>query len=93
MNSDLGDLGPDFDIDLLGIKDFVLEPAEFEMPDLSSDEVRLIQQMTFTVSNEQVEEIKNALEKAKKMGDFYDTGNENSNGNALARICGIFLTT
>lgn len=28
INMDLQDLGPDFDIDLLGIKDFVLEPAE-----------------------------------------------------------------
>lgn len=29
INADLPELGPDFDIDLLGIKDFVLEPAEF----------------------------------------------------------------
>lgn len=28
INSDIINLGPDFDIDLLGIKDFVLEPAE-----------------------------------------------------------------
>ncbi len=28
INLDLANLGPDFDIDLLGIKDFVLEPAE-----------------------------------------------------------------
>lgn len=28
INSDIGDIGPDFDLDLLGIKDFVLEPAE-----------------------------------------------------------------
>lgn len=28
INVDLGDLGPDFDIDLLGIKDFVIEPAD-----------------------------------------------------------------
>lgn len=28
INQDIGDLGPDFDIDLLGIKDFVLEPAD-----------------------------------------------------------------
>lgn len=28
INSDLGDLGPDFDVDLLGIKDFELEPAD-----------------------------------------------------------------
>jgi hypothetical protein len=28
INSDLTDLGPDFDIDLLGIKDFGVDPAE-----------------------------------------------------------------
>lgn len=28
INEDLGDLGPDFDLDMLGIKNFVLEPAD-----------------------------------------------------------------
>jgi DNA modification methylase len=28
INTDIVDLGPDFDIDLLGIKDFVIEPAD-----------------------------------------------------------------
>lgn len=28
INSDIGELGPEFDINLLGIKDFVLEPAD-----------------------------------------------------------------
>lgn len=28
INSDLGDLGPEFDLDLLGLKDFVLDPSE-----------------------------------------------------------------
>jgi DNA modification methylase len=28
INADIGDLGPDFDLDLLGIKDFELEPAD-----------------------------------------------------------------
>lgn len=33
INADLGDLGPDFDIDLLGIKDFELEPADKNQED------------------------------------------------------------
>ena len=37
INTDLADLGPDFDIDLLGIKDFVLEPAEFIEPPLKGE--------------------------------------------------------
>lgn len=28
INSEVGDLGPDFDVNLLGIEDFVIEPAE-----------------------------------------------------------------
>ena len=39
INTDLGDLGPDFDIDLLGIKDFVLEPADKLEPQCDEDDV------------------------------------------------------
>lgn len=49
------------------------------------------QQMTFTLSDAQAEQVKAALDAAKGMGAFVDTGNENSNGNALARICEVFL--
>ena len=49
------------------------------------------QQMTFTLHDTQVETVKEALGAAKSLGDFGDTGNENSNGNALARICEVFL--
>lgn len=38
INADLGDLGPDFDIDMLGIKDFVLEPADL-IPQSDEDAV------------------------------------------------------
>lgn len=50
------------------------------------------QQMTFTVTDAQAEEVKAAMDAAKRAGDFGDTGNENSNGNALARICAEYLT-
>lgn len=39
INEDLADLGPDFDIDLLGIKNFVIEPAEKFVPGSDEDEV------------------------------------------------------
>ena len=50
-----------------------------------------IQQMTFTLHDDQADTVREAMEKAKAMGAFGDTGNENSNGNALARICEMFL--
>ena len=39
INSDIGDLGPDFDIDLLGIEDFTVELAEKLEPQCDEDEV------------------------------------------------------
>lgn len=46
--------------------------------------------VTFSLSAEQKETVEVAISKAKEMGPFADTGNENTNGNALARICEIF---
>lgn len=39
INSDLGELGPDFNIDYLGIKNFVLEPADKLGPQCDEDEI------------------------------------------------------
>jgi hypothetical protein len=49
------------------------------------------QQMTFTLSDAQAEAVKDAIAKAKGAGDFVATGNENSNGNALWRVCDAYL--
>ena len=43
-------------------------------------------QMTFTLSDDQAETVFAAVKAAKAAGAFIDTGNENSNGNALSRI-------
>jgi hypothetical protein len=63
---------------------------EIGFPTMPTGDKNGFQQMTFTLSNEQVEQVKQAIDKSKKVGAFIDTGNENSNGNALARICEIF---
>ena len=63
-----------------------------DMPDLPSGDREPIQQMTFTLHDEQVEIVKRAVEAAKGMGSFVDTGNENSNGNGLARVAELFLS-
>jgi ParB family transcriptional regulator, chromosome partitioning protein len=59
---------------------------------LPNGEKSPFQQMTFTLSDEQAEQVKAALDASKALGPFVDTGNENSNGNALARVCETFLT-
>lgn len=48
------------------------------------------QQMTFTLHDSQVELVKRAIDSAK-LGDFSDSPNQNSNGNALSFICEKFL--
>lgn len=50
------------------------------------------QQMTFTLHDSQVESIKRALSIGNKLGDFTDSQNLNSNGNALAFVCETFIT-
>ncbi len=66
-------------------------PAEGEMPDLGSGDKSPIQQITFTLSNAQADTIKEALGRSKQAGEFNDPVNENSNGNALARICEAYM--
>jgi hypothetical protein len=55
-------------------------------PELPVGERKNFTQMTFILTLDQEEQVTEALSKAKKLGEFVDTGNENSNGNALARM-------
>ena len=61
------------------------------MPDLASGDREPFQQMTFTLHDEQAETVAAAIEKAKNAGSFEGSPNENSNGNALARVCEAYL--
>lgn len=86
-----------FDLALLGFDDAELEKmladvAPIGLPELADGDREPFQQMTFTLHDEQAEQVKAAMEAAKAMGPFVDSPNENSNGNALARICETFLT-
>lgn len=94
LQAELVDLSQqDFDLSLTGFSNFSVEeitPLE-QMPTLASGDRAPIQQMTFTLHDTQVESIKRAIDAAKAMGDFGETGNENSNGNALARVAELFL--
>ena len=71
----------DWGLDVPGVVDDLGDA--FSLPDGDREP---FQQMTFTVSDEQAETIKAALAKAKQDAPFVNTDNENSNGNALARI-------
>lgn len=71
---------PGFDIDADDLGE------EFSLPD---GEKAPFQQMTFTLADEQAEQIKNAIDDIKKTEEYKyaeTMGNENSNGNALYLI-------
>jgi hypothetical protein len=90
INDDLGDLGPDFDLDMLGIKDFTLDPNEVELPDLKSGDPDC-QQVTFILSNEQKDILDECFKKAKRDLDCTDEINQNKNGNTLAAILRYYV--
>ena len=50
-----------------------------------------LEQITFTLHSDQAATIRQALDLSKDMGDFGDTGNTNSNGNAITRIVELWL--
>lgn len=60
-----------------------LEDAFGALPDGDKSDYET---MSFTLHRDQADAVREALERAKGAGPFIDTGNENSNGNALARI-------
>ena len=89
---------PDFEMKDTGFEAEELEqiiqkwsPDETGFPDIPSGDKSPFQQMTFTLADSQAETVKEAISAAKAAGAFIETGNENSNGNALARIAEAYL--
>lgn len=89
------DLLTDWRRDVAALGSFIASETDTDWGDafgaLPDGERAPFQQMTFTLHDEQVEQVKTALGAAKALGPF-DSPNENSNGNALARICEAFVT-
>ncbi len=78
-----------FDLDEISALGFDDE-SEIEMPEIAEGDREPFQQMTFTLHDDQAEQVKEAMDKARAMGGFEDTQNDNGNGNALARVCETF---
>ena len=86
----------DFNLQLTGFDGAELgefDAAETDMPELADGDKQPFQQKTFTLHDEQAEEVEAAIAKAKEMGHGESAVNENSNGNALAFICQSFNRT
>jgi hypothetical protein len=71
-------------------QDLGITPLD-QTPPLSNADKSPFQQRTFILTTEQADVIDRALDAARDLGDFEETGNENRNGNALARACQLFL--
>ena len=76
----------DFGVDLP--KDWLGQVEEIDPPELKDGDRAPFQQMTFTLHDEQVEELNAAIKKANNEGGSTSAVNENSNGNALYEIVG-----
>ena len=98
LRLELGELQEmDFDLDLTGFKADEIAAFQFDddaetgMPELKDGDKEPFQQKTFTLHDEQAEMVDNAITLART-SPLADTGlNENTNGNALALICGEWL--
>ena len=94
LKLELADLAAlDVDVTEIGFTDSeagVFDISETEMPALADGDKQPFQQKTFTLHDEQAEEVESAISKAKEMGHAQSAVNENSNGNALAFICQSF---
>lgn len=92
MQSALLEMDFNLDLELLGMLDFTLPTAEeIELPNLENLDKKEIEQITFTITKDQADTIREAMEAANKLGAYVDTGNENKNGNAIARVAEFFL--
>lgn len=83
----------DFDVELIGF-DLTETPSDSEWEqafDATASEQRDVQQITFTLHKDQIEVVKQALTVSKQIGEFVGTNNANANGNALARICELWI--
>ncbi len=87
--------GLDWKIESLGFDK--VEPASADdwadAFDKTSAEQSPFQQVTFTLSHEQVEIVNSAISASVALGEFPESDNTNRNGNALTRMAEIFLGT
>lgn len=83
---------PEFDISGLDFDEMLGEfsVSEADAPDLQGGDRNPFRQITFTVHDEQFEEIMAAIGKAKSEGYGVSVVNENSNANAIAAVCARF---
>lgn len=74
-----------------GLLNIDIEVGEVDLPDLGDGSDPDIQQITFTLSNEQADLIRDAMSKAEKNLDCIDQINTNTNGNKISAVARFYL--
>ena len=84
-----------WDIEGLGFEKILQASADdwADAFDKTSKEQSQFQQVTFTLSHEQVQTVNEAISASVALGEFPESDNTNRNGNALTRMAEIFLGT
>jgi len=87
----------EFDLGVLGfgqddIERILRDVETVDLPALPADDKAPFQRLAFVLHDSQADTLWRAIKAAKGLGPFLDAVNDNSNGNALARICETFLT-
>ena len=77
------------ELEVLGM----IDPKIIPTIELPTGEKSPFQQMVFMFSDAQAEKVKEAIKLSKSLGSFTEYKNENSNGNAIARIIEAFLNS
>jgi ParB-like chromosome segregation protein Spo0J len=96
LSLELRDLDGLFDLGLTGfaedeLADLLGLVGDADLPGLADGDREPFQQMTFVLHDDQARQVEAAIAASKAQGPFIDTENENSNGNALARMAVAFL--
>jgi len=86
INDQLKDLGPDFDIEWLGLDGFKMDLENIDLPELGDGKDSMIITRSFTLTTEQSDHLDEALKKAESSEDCKDEINQNKNGNILAAM-------
>lgn len=90
INMDIADLGPDFDLNMLAIKDFTLDFSDKELPELNGEDNKFMQR-TFVLSMRQNSLLDKAMKKVEDNCEIKSEDNQNKNGNILEKILEFYV--
>ncbi len=68
----------------------IIEDDPLAADDSAADPADGLERFTVRLTREQFDAVRGALDAAARLGPFVDSGNDDADGNALARVCEMF---